>query len=236
MGYFSVGAQALLDLLFPRPCPGCGNILLPAETALCLECLATLPRTSYGATPQQNPMFEALHESLGAVPPAQGAAAWLFFEAGGKLQRILHTLKYENRPQLAYQLGVFYGRELAGSGFPQVPAVLVPIPLHQRKQRQRGYNQSERFAAGIGAVTGLPVNTTLLQRTRFTDSQTGKNKTERQQNVAGAFTAPQTIQTPVVLVDDVVTTGATVRAATSALLQSGCPHIQVLAMAYVPTF
>jgi ComF family protein len=236
MGLLANWADALLDVVFPRLCPGCNAVLLPAEKGICLRCLATLPRTGYHQTPRENPLYDALAAQFAASQPPGWASAWLFFESGGKLQHILHSLKYENQPQLAYVLGQQYGHELAAGNLVQGPAQLVPIPLHPRKQRERSYNQSEHFAAGLAAVVGLPVNTSLLRRMRYTQSQTGKNKAERQTNVADAFAATQPITTPVVLIDDVVTTGATVSAAAQALLGAGCPRVSVLALAYVPVF
>ena len=135
--------------------------------------------------------------------------------------RIFCAVKYQNAQALALRLGQLLGRQLQG-GAEHLPDVLVPVPLHPKKKKTRGYNQSELLARGISSATGIPVDAELLIRNRHTPSQTGMDRTERWQNTSGAFecSGPIKAGTQIALVDDMITTGAHLR---SLLLGHGNP-------------
>ena len=210
--------RALLDVLYPPLCLGCED-RLPAEATevpLCAACLRAMPRAEAGILAPRLARFPGGSEAFELA-----AALWVF-DAEGSLQRLQHALKYGNRPTLGVRLG-----RLVGEAWPDEtprPDAIVPVPLHRRRQLERGYNQSERLAAGIGEVLERPVRTDLLTRPRATRSQTALSQLERWRNVADAFslTDPEVVAgNHVLLVDDVLTTGATAVAAAAPLRAAG---------------
>jgi ComF family protein len=136
------------------------------------------------------------------------------FEKGSPVQTILHELKYKNNREIGLYFGRIIGSEVKRKEPTQIIDALIPVPVHHRKRFDRGYNQSNLLAIGISSVTGLPVLTGLLSKTRNTKSQTKLSKEERRENIIGTFTVSEEIKnyTSVALVDDVVTTGSTVSA------------------------
>ncbi len=211
-------ASALLDLLAPACCPGCGARLSTPHLPVCGACRRHLPRVS----------LDEVRDRLDRLPAARGVFEGAFslwrFDRGGRLQRIQHTIKYGNRPFLARALGQFMGHALPRSGLVLPPGILVlPVPLHRTRYLERGYNQSAELALGVAAALRVPCRTDLLRRSRATRSQTRLNRTDRWANVDGAFTlvdAEAVAGRPLLLVDDVLTTGATVAAAAQCLREA----------------
>lgn len=210
--------RALLDVLYPPLCLGCED-RLPADARalpLCTACLRAMPRAEPGILAPRLARFPGGSEAFD-----QAAALWVF-DAEGALQRLQHALKYGNRPTLGVRLGRLVGE--AWSDESPRPDVIVPVPLHRRRWLERGYNQSERLAAGIGEMLDRPVRADLLTRPRATRSQTALSQPERWKNVADAFalTDPDVVAgRHVLLVDDVLTTGATAVAAAAPLRAAG---------------
>ncbi|MEP0547839.1 MAG: phosphoribosyltransferase family protein [Rhodothermales bacterium] len=211
--------RALLGVVYPSLCLGCDGRLPPDTAAppLCPDCLRALP-------PAEPDLLRPRLADLPGGPAAFGHAdaLWLF-DDGGTLQRIQHALKYGNRPTLGVRLGRLVGEAWRARGAP-TPDLVVPVPLHRRRRLERGYNQSERLAAGISAVLGRPVRADGLTRPRPTHSQTSLSKTERWRNVEAAFAVPDAEAVAgrrVLLVDDVLTTGATAVAAARVLRSAG---------------
>ena len=216
--------EGLRHLLFPRLCAGCGKALLPAEDPVCLVCSLEIPRTE--AHPIEN--NETALRIAGRFPFEQ-ASSWAYFTQESLLQHLLHNIKYRQREDWALALGRQLGRELKEAQWPV--DTLLPVPLHAKKQRQRGYNQSELLCNGMGEVMGLPVWATALRRLRPTESQTAKNTTERLQNVKDAFGVSPAFKDKLrgrhlLLVDDVLTTGATLESCAHAILQA-VPNVKI---------
>ena len=211
--------RALLDVVYPPLCIGCDDRLPPDEPALflCAECLRALPRAEPGI----------LRARLADLPGGPGAfghasALWLF-DDGGTMQRLQHALKYGNRPTLGVRLGRLVGEAWHEHDRP-TPDLIVPVPLHRRRRLERGYNQSERLAAGLADVLDRPVDVKGLARPHPTRSQTNLSKPERWRNVERAFAIPDPATVAgrrVLLVDDVLTTGATAVAAARLLRTAG---------------
>lgn len=208
-------ARALADVLYPPLCLGCEARLPGSVLPLCPACLRSLPRAEPGL----------LRGRLDRLPEASFghvSALWLFDE-GGTLQKIQHAIKYSNRPTLGLRLGRLVGEALREADRP-TPDLVVPVPLHRPRQLERGYNQSERLAAGLAETLGAPLRTELLERTRPTRSQISLSQSARWENVAGAFglgPGADLAGQRVLLVDDVFTTGATAAAAAAPLRQAG---------------
>jgi ComF family protein len=231
---------AAVDLVYPPVCLDCGRPVAAAD-ALCAICFARLRPITAPMCPRLGIPFEvslgpgALSAEAIAEPPPFGRAraAVVYNEVA---RRLVSRLKYGDRPELAR----FLARLMVSAGAAFWPAgpVLVPVPLHRLRQLHRRYNQSAELARAIGRLTGLPVDPPLLRRVRATPRQVGLSAAARSRNVAGAFAVhPDALARlrgrGVVLVDDVVTTGATVNAVTRALNRAGIDKVDVLSFARV---
>ncbi|HRD38869.1 MAG TPA: phosphoribosyltransferase family protein [Bacteroidia bacterium] len=171
--------------------------------------------------------------------PIQKAGAYLLFEKSGKVQKILHEIKYKGNQLLAYRAGQWYGEKLKEHpDFANIHGI-IPVPLHAKKQKQRGFNQSEEFANGISSALGIPVVKDCLVRTKFTSTQTKKSKAERWDNVKDKFELihPEQLKNKtVLLVDDVITTGATIDACYQALSNAEGINVSVVCLAYAKKY
>lgn len=201
---------AILRLVYPPLCPACGlQAPLPGHL-FCLACLDELAETRFHLQPE-NPFTRHF---AGRVPIHSGAA-FLFFTRGGHTQQLLHRIKYHHRPDLAVQLGRWYGRQLAETTAWAGIDLIVPVPLSWRRERQRGFNQSERFGAGLADALRCPCRADLLVRQAFSRSLTGLGRSDRLAEVRTAFRVNHPMMLSgrqVLLVDDVLTTGATLEA------------------------
>jgi ComF family protein len=221
--------HALLDLLYPDPCKACGTALLGNEAVVCTRCRVSLPRTN-----SHLDAIDSLRLKFAGKVPVQNVYAFLKFERAGKVQRLLHQLKYNNQPEVGLTLGRMYGAELRKAGVGAGLDLIVPVPLHPRKLAQRGYNQSDAFAEGLSEGLGVAWSNGVLMRGKFTETQTGKSRFERSENVAGIFEVlkPDSVENQhIVVVDDVMTTGATLESVIEALLQSKAASVTVVALA-----
>lgn len=213
----------ILTLLLPRACPACRMLLKDWEECLCLRCLAELPVTHFDQNPD-NPLAQMF---WGRVNLTQ-AIAWFYFRKGSIYQEALHKLKYNDRPDIGYSLGRQFGFELNQSREFIRPEILIPVPLNRKKQWKRGYNQSESIAEGISAGLNIPLAANNLIRPYDTSTQTRKSRYDRYLNVTGKFKVsnPDGLENlHVMLIDDVITTGATLEACTEELLS--CPGVSV---------
>ncbi len=200
----------MVDLVYPRICASCDHNKPLHGQIFCLDCLVGLPQTKFHLTPD-NP-FE--QHFWGRVDIHSGAAMY-FFIPGGRTQTLLHNIKYRRRSEIAEEIGVIYGRQLSRSPRFERVDIIVPVPLHWRKRKKRGFNQSAAFARGLALGMQTELNTTLLRRIIQTETQTRKSREQRVENMKGAFVIKdsQTIAgRHVLLVDDVLTTGATLEA------------------------
>jgi ComF family protein len=171
--------------------------------------------------------------------PLTELAAMYYFVKDGVLQALLHQLKYQGMTRVGDALGRQLGAYLAARGMQEGRPVLVPVPLHRSKRRERGFNQSEWICRGIAAVTGLPIETQLLRRIRYTRSQTGLQIDQRRLNVDGAFDLHPSANRDLggkslLLVDDVVTTGSTLEACARVLVARGAGSVSAAAIAIAP--
>jgi ComF family protein len=207
----------LLSLVFSSGCVACGVELTSQEEWVCFHCLSEIEQTNFHLSPSMN----ELYYRFGGKVPLRGAASLFYFDKKGYLQDILRALKYGDQPQIGVFLGELYGEVLAGSEFVREASCLIPVPLHASRFRKRGYNQSEKIAAGLSRQLGIPVETGLLRRQRRTLTQTRKSRFSRWTNVSDAFVADGIPACGAILVDDVITTGSTLEACIRALLEAG---------------
>lgn len=220
----------LLNLFDPRLCQLCKKTLLPEERELCLHCLCDLPRTYYHRR-DDHPLLPI----FAGISSFRHVTAFLFYREGGCVQSLIHSFKYRGNKQLAERLGRMAALELKADGFFRDVDVCVPVPLHRRKQRTRGYNQAEWIARGLAEVYHYPVDTQTLVRAVDTDTQTHKSAYERRMNVAEAFRLSRPEQFAdkhVLLVDDVLTTGATLLSCIDCLMRIPRISISVFTLAF----
>jgi len=215
--------EEIIHVLLPVRCAGCGReISYASKQWLCYECVSSLPATDYHLVPL-NPVFQLFMHH----PEVKFATACYFFHHDGILQRIIHQIKYQHHQQLAGSMGRLMARMLK----PWLASVdyIIPVPLHPRKEQQRGYNQAAILAYGMADDLQKPVIHHLLRRKKFTETQTRKGRQARQQNVQHAFQltddAHALTSKHLLLIDDVVTTGATLNACIDTLIQ--LPGVQI---------
>jgi ComF family protein len=204
-----------ISLIFPRICAGCGNSLWKNEEVLCHLCEYHLPKTNFHFD-HENPLTRLF---WGRVPIESGSA-FLYFNKGNKVQRLIHQLKYKGEKEIGIFLGAQYGLALKYSPCFNTADVIIPVPLHKKKFMHRGYNQSEQFAIGLAGSMNIPVNKHMLERTKATETQTRKSRFHRYQNVHEIFSVNHPEQwngKHLILVDDVITTGATLESCIIAL-------------------
>lgn len=222
-------ASGILDVLFPPLCLACHKRPPLDNQPFCQECLNTLPRTEQ-ATIRGNITEELFLRS----PHFHHAAAFLFYDKGDIVQQLIHSIKFRNHPEAGQWLGQEAAADMIQSDFFDGIDLIVPVPLHPRRLRQRGYNQSEYIARGVHDVTNIPIDTTHLLRIRHTAQQAMLSQQARQDNIADAFRVvhPEDwYRKHILLIDDVVTTGNTLRACLKALSPvRGC-RISILTLA-----
>ena len=235
--------SAALDLVFPPGCLACGRPVARRD-GLCSSCWRGIrfierPFCERLGTPFAQDLGEGLlsPEAL-ANPPAYGRARAVARFEDGPTRLLIHRLKYADRLELARPLGLWMAR--AGAELLAEADVIVPIPLHRRRLWTRRFNQAAALAVHIGRVSGVACDLFTLQRVRATATQVGMTRTQRRENVQGAFRIRQgwagnVHRRRILLIDDVLTTGATLNAAANTLLRSGAARVDVLVFARVVT-
>jgi len=208
--------DSFLHLLFPHICAGCGTDLLDKESMLCIRCIAGLPETNFSVH-AGNPIEKML---WGRIPLA-GATATYYFSKESLIQHLVHQFKYKGNKDLGLQLGRLLGKYLVQSDRFNAEA-LVPLPLFEVKEKRRGYNQATVLCDGIAEIMKIPVLKNAVSRPQHTDTQTKKGRLERWQNMEGKFVLQDEkaiANKRLLLVDDVITTGATLEACGTELLK-----------------
>ena len=222
--------RRLLDFISPRTCVICGRRLSATEEVLCMKCHFHLPRTGFWLNPYDNEMAKSFWHLI----PIERAAAYFYYEAHSDTVNMIYQLKYKDHPEVGVILGRMLAKEMQGAGFFDGIDGIVPVPLAKKRLRQRGYNQSDAIAQGISKITGLPVLTDVVRRVDFVESQTKKSRWSRAENVEQMFALNQIPAGAkhLLVIDDVVTTGATVTACAKQIAQNGGIKISVLALGY----
>lgn len=233
----------LFDLIAPRICAICGRRLSVGESVLCASCHLHLPLTRFWLSPYDNQMARLF---WGQIPLAGGqpdqrpnsmerAAALYYYEAHSQASQVVYDLKYHGHRNVAEHMGRIAAQTMMGGGFFDGIDLIVPIPLTRRRQWSRGYNQSREIARGVSQVTGIPVDDGIVKRTAFAGSQTHRHAWDRRQNVEKAFSlvAPQKVEhRHILIIDDVVTTGATVASCARQLCQADDVRISILSLCF----
>lgn len=222
--------KGLIDLMFPACCPVCGRHLAEGERFVCISCLYDLPRLEFDGRGQGE-----VWELFAGSRIVERAVSMFRYGRTSPYSEILKDVKYRNRPELAEALARQFAVELADAGYFDGMDAVVPVPLHRKKLEKRGYNQSRFVAEGLAGVAGLPVEDGL-RAVRPHATQTFRTAEERRRNVDGVFRAESSLEgKSVVLVDDVITTGATLSACCDALRDAGVRSVRIVSLAFANT-
>ena len=211
-----------IDFFLPRFCSSCKIKLKAEEEIVCPVCLSLIIR------PDPQRLSREFERKFSPENIISGFTSLFVFEKDKELQNIIHGLKYEGKFRIGVYLGKMMGAELSGQFNEWKIDLIVPVPLHHLKKAERGYNQSEFIAKGIRSVSDIPVSTNSIKRNRFTETQTGFNLAERRENLKDAFSIKRKTDLKgkkILLLDDVITTGATVSECGKILLETGAAKI-----------
>ena len=219
-----------LSLIFPRVCHACGNLLFKNEEVICISCLYKLPKTNFHLEKENS-----ITEIFAGRIKFESATSYLYFVKAGKVQHLIHQMKYKGIKEIGIFLGELYGNELKKSELFNTIEVVIPVPLHKTKLKKRGFNQSELFARGLSSSMKINLDTKNLYRKIASETQTRKTKFERWKNVEDIFDLKDYTKLSgkhVLLVDDVITTGSTLEASANALNRIKDIKISIATMAY----
>lgn len=222
--------KSLTALLFPKACPGCNNLLLDSEPVICTSCNHEMPYTQHHLIPD-NETYKKFYGRL----PVQHASSLLYFHKEGLVQQLIHNLKYKGQQDVGRLMGEWYARELKNVPALQSLTDVIPVPLHPKKLRERGYNQVTEFGRALAEGLDIHYNEALLLRTAYTKTQTKKNIEARAAIIGSTFDVAFTANDSnkhFLLVDDVITTGATLESCGRALLTIPGAKVSVVTIAY----
>lgn len=220
--------SSIFDFILPRFCPSCQKKLSLTEKLICKDC-----RITFVHTDKQLLKFEYERKFSGSNIISDFYPL-LIFVKDSPLQHVIHQIKYERKFLLAIELGEMLGHSLSKNKSEWDIDIILPVPLHSLKKAERGFNQSFYIAKGIRKVTNIPVSQSILKRKRYTESQTQKNLIERAENMSDAFRVKhphKIIGKNVLIVDDVITTGATIRECGKILKEYGAASVYAASVA-----
>lgn len=227
---FKTIKESLLQLFYPHICAGCGNDALTIESNLCVKCIYELPVTGFELH-ANNPIEKILAGRI----PFKKATAQFYFTKESLLQTLMHQFKYRAHRDLGKQLGIIMGVQLKESKRFEDVDVMVPLPLFEDKEKKRGYNQSTILCKGIATILNIDIVEDAIIRPLATETQTKKNRTERWRNMEGKFELLHVNKIKdkhVLLVDDVITTGATLESCAATLLQASGVKLSIATLCY----
>lgn len=219
----------IINLFFPPVCAGCHSFLVSNENVICTLCRHNLPLTNH----HLNPENEAFKKFYGRIP-VEYTSALLYFHKKGIVQELIHNLKYKGQEQIGTVLGEWYAEDLKNSLTIQSVDEIIPVPLHKRKLRERGYNQVTNFGNALSESLNIPYNPNLLVRNIYSKTQSKKNLLNRSEGIDSIFDVDFTQKDHnkhFLLIDDVITTGSTLEACSNALLKIPGAKISIVCMA-----
>lgn len=219
-----------ISLFYPRTCMACGSTLFHNEEVICTSCLLHLPKTGFHKI-KDNPVAQVFWGRANL----ESAAALFYYRKGGKVQHLIHQMKYLGHKEIGIFLGELYGSSLKRSEYFKTVDTIIPIPLHKKKLKKRGFNQAEIFAKGLANTMNVPVDIHTVYRDVATSTQTKKSRYKRWENVSDIFKL-QDLNTlaekHVLVVDDVITTGSTMEACVNTLQNVPGIRISVVSIGF----
>lgn len=222
--------SSTLHLFYPHVCTGCGSDLLREDNLLCLKCIHDLPQTNF-APHANNPIEKYFWGRI----PVMAAYSQFYFSKEFLIQHLIHQLKYKGDKKIGFYLGEVMGKTLLSSNRFNTIDALIPLPLYTAKEHKRGYNQATVICNGMSSVMNIPVLSGAVVRQHATETQTRKHRTERWENVKSSFKVAKPNELSgkhLLLVDDVVTTGATLEACGSVILELQNVKLSIATLAY----
>lgn len=219
-----------VSLLFPELCAACHESLVAGEDVLCTDCRFNLPYTNFHLQPDNI----VARQFWGKIK-IEAAYALFYFTKGGKVQNLMHELKYNGQQRVGILAGNMAGSQLIQNDIFKTVDYIIPVPLHKKRMRKRGYNQSACFAEGLAAKLNATVELDNLVRVRATETQTHKSRFARFQNMQEVFTVKKSERLKdkhILLVDDVITTGSTLEACGAKLLEIEGLKLSIATIAY----
>lgn len=220
----------VVNFFYPRACCACGRVLMHIEKHLCFDCMAHLPKTNYHKI-KDNEVEKVFWGRI----RLNHATSYLYFSKQSRTQHILHNIKYNGYQQLGFEIGSWFGYDLKASDFYKDIDYVIPVPLHPKKLKIRGFNQSDSIGRGIARGLKTEFNNTCLKRLIHNPSQTKKSRFQRWENVKNIFglTNPEILENKhILLIDDVITTGSTIEACVVALEKAKNVKISVASVAF----
>jgi len=221
--------KSLINLFFPRVCCGCNSILLTDEKVLCTACRHEIPLTNF----HNNPKNEAFSKFYGRIS-VEFVAALFHFQKKGIVQEMIHKLKYKGHEEIGEMIGFWYAEELKTVTQMKQIDYIIPVPLHPKKLRQRGYNQVTTFGKALSESLNIPYNDGVLLRKVYSKTQTKKSLLKRSELKTDAFDVvfDETMNGKhFLLIDDIITTGATLEVCSRALLKIPDVKVSIVCMA-----
>jgi ComF family protein len=220
----------LINLLFPKLCTGCNSLLLQNEVIICANCRHELPLTQHHLMSNNY-----IAKKFYGIIPVEFCSAMLYFHKDGIVQNMIHHLKYKNRPEIGTLLGNWYANDLIEIAKDQKFTTIIPVPLHKKRNRERGYNQVTTFCEALSQNLGIEINDQLLYRKIYSKTQTKKSKEARSEIKNSLFDvtfSQSDYGKHYLLIDDVITSGATLEACAKAILKIPDAKISIITIAY----
>jgi len=221
--------KSLINLFFPTVCAACKSFILSNENIICTICRHELPLTNH----HLNPENEAFKKFYGRIP-VEHASALLYFHKKGMVQELIHNLKYKGHEEIGAVLGEWYAEDLKNSGILNNVDAIIPVPLHKKRLKERGYNQVTKFGMALSDNFNIPLNTKILIRNVYSKTQSKKNLLGRSEGIESVFDvafSEKDYNKHFLLIDDVLTTGSTLEACSKALLKIPGAKISIVCMA-----
>jgi ComF family protein len=221
--------ESIINLFFPKVCSGCSSFLLSNENVICTVCRHDIPLTNH----HLNPENDAFKKFYGRIPVVH-ASALFYFHKKGIVQELIHNLKYKGHEEIGTILGEWYSEDLKNIELLQSVDEIIPVPLHRKKLKERGYNQVTAFGTALSSSLNIDYNDSLLIRNVYSKTQSKKNLLGRIEGIETIFDVSFTEKNHnkhFLLIDDVITTGATLEACSRALLKIPGAKISIVCMA-----
>ena len=221
--------ESIINLFFPKVCSGCSSFLLSNENVICTVCRHDIPLTNH----HLNPENDAFKKFYGRIPVVHTSALF-YFHKKGIVQELIHNLKYKGHEEIGAILGEWYAEDLKTIDLLQSVDEIIPVPLHRRKLKERGYNQVTAFGKALSSGLNIDYNGSILVRNVYSKTQSKKNLLGRTEGIESTFDVSFTEKDHnkhFLLIDDVITTGSTLEACSRALLKIPGAKISIVCMA-----